>query len=156
MIKRLGLPGPPKLRRYGRATRSTARSRWPARAGSRPPSRGGSRPPTTTGCAGIVFDATELRKVEDLRDLYEILHPIARSSDLRPGRRPRRRARRGARRRDRRGPAGLEGFVRCVAKEFGRGITAQLDPAASARRRSDLGTTLGFLLSGQSAYVSGR
>jgi len=49
----------------------------------------------------------------------------------------------------------LEGFTRSVGKEFGRGTTAQLvyvAPGAEPRIES----TLRFLLSGKSAYVSGQ
>jgi 3-oxoacyl-[acyl-carrier protein] reductase len=49
----------------------------------------------------------------------------------------------------------LDGFVRSLAKEVGRGATAQLlrvDPGAEAY----LGSTLRFLLSARSAYVSGQ
>jgi 3-oxoacyl-[acyl-carrier protein] reductase len=49
----------------------------------------------------------------------------------------------------------LEGFVRSVGKEFGRGITAQLVLAARDAE-SNLDSTLRFLLSHKSAYVSGQ
>ena len=49
----------------------------------------------------------------------------------------------------------LEGFARSVGKEFGRGITAQLVQVAPGAE-SSLESTLRFLLSARSAYVSGQ
>jgi len=47
----------------------------------------------------------------------------------------------------------LEGFTRSVGKEFGRGTTANVVYASAD---ADLESTLRFLLSGRSAYVSGQ
>lgn len=169
LIKRLGLPVPPKLRRYapgdpldgpvvvaGEGRFATALKGW-------------FPPPDDDRLRGIVIDATEQRKVDDLRDLYDILHPIARSfrtcgrvlviggvpapADF------------GADASDAGAAAdveaaavqqGLEGFTRSVAKEFGRGTTAQLIRAASAASADDLRSTVNFLISGRSAYVDGQ
>ncbi|HEX4106615.1 MAG TPA: 3-oxoacyl-ACP reductase [Solirubrobacteraceae bacterium] len=49
----------------------------------------------------------------------------------------------------------LEGFVRSVGKEVGRGSTAQL-VLVSPGAEDELASTLRFLLSGRSAYVSGQ
>lgn len=49
----------------------------------------------------------------------------------------------------------LEGFVRSVGKEFGRGSTAQLVYVAPGAEDA-VESTLKFLLSGRSAYVSGQ
>ena len=49
----------------------------------------------------------------------------------------------------------LEGFTRSVGKEFGRGITAQLVQVAPGAE-GGIESTLRFLLSGRSAYVSGQ
>jgi 3-oxoacyl-[acyl-carrier protein] reductase len=155
MIKRLGLPVPPKLRRYapgdpldgpvvvaGEGRFATALTGW-------------FPPPDDDKLRGLVIDATELRKVDDLRDLYDILHPVARSfrtcgrvlvlgtvaaSD------PEAAA----------VQQGLEGFTRSVAKEFGRGTTAHLIRAADAAGADDLRSTVTFLISGRSAYVDGQ
>ncbi|MDI3282932.1 3-oxoacyl-ACP reductase [Polyangium sp. 15x6] len=105
--------------------------------------------------AGVVFDATGLRDVAGLRALYETFHPLV-SRLARSGRvlvlgRP-----------SGNGPAAaaaqaaLEGFVRSVAKEIGRGgATANLvrvEKGAEAR----LGPVLRFLLSPRSAFVSAQ
>jgi 3-oxoacyl-[acyl-carrier protein] reductase len=49
----------------------------------------------------------------------------------------------------------VEGFVRSVGKEFGRGITAQVVYVAP-EAESNVESTLRFLLSTRSAYVSGQ
>jgi 3-oxoacyl-[acyl-carrier protein] reductase len=49
----------------------------------------------------------------------------------------------------------LEGFVRSLGKEVGRGSTVQL-VYVTAGHESDITSTLGFLLSPKSAYVSGQ
>lgn len=51
---------------------------------------------------------------------------------------------------------GVEGFVRSVAKEVRRAITVQLLYVPAADATPALGSTLEFLLSGRSAYVSGQ
>src|SRR5215210_7288641 len=105
---------------------------------------------------GIVFDATGIPDSSGLRALYEFLHASIRS--LGPsGRvvvlgtppelsqsRPQAVAQRA-----------LEGFVRSAAKELRQGATGQLvyvAPGAEANAES----TLRFLLSARSAYVSGQ
>jgi 3-oxoacyl-[acyl-carrier protein] reductase len=104
----------------------------------------------------LVYDATALARVRELVDLYEFFSLAGRS--LTPGGRvivigsppeladrvPVAVAQRA-----------LEGFVRSFAKEVGRGSTGQLVyVAAGAEAR--LGSTLEFLLSAKSAYVSGQ
>jgi 3-oxoacyl-[acyl-carrier protein] reductase len=167
IVKRLGLPDPVTLRRHGPGdplvtapvlVGGEGRLVGPVReilaaAGVETlaePADSDSR------CSALVYDATALTSPEKLRGLYDFFHPVARS--LRPSGRvvvlgtP---------------PEGcdepaeaiaqraLEGFVRSVGKEFGRGITAQLVYVGPGGRRG-IESTLRFLLSGRSAYVSGQ
>jgi 3-oxoacyl-[acyl-carrier protein] reductase len=105
----------------------------------------------------LVFDATGLEKPEDLRRLYDFFHPrvrgVARSGRVvllaRPHVDTKEPATAAARR-------AVEGFVRSLAKEVGRGgATAQLVivPEGTEDR---LAPVLRFLLSPRSAYVSGQ
>jgi 3-oxoacyl-[acyl-carrier protein] reductase len=96
--------------------------------------------------AALIFDASRIERTGDLREVYDFFHPAIR--DL--------------------GPSGrlivigtgegvaqraLEGLVRSAAKEVRHGATAQLVYAA---QDAELESTLRFLLSGRSAYVSGQ
>ncbi len=113
--------------------------------------------PALSGRFGaLIFDATGVTSPTKLQDVYAFFHPYARSlvacgrvivfatppdtattADETIAQRA------------------LEGFTRSVGKEFGRGTTAQLvyvAPGAEPRIES----TLRFLLSGKSAYVSGQ
>ncbi|HET9739133.1 MAG TPA: 3-oxoacyl-ACP reductase [Solirubrobacteraceae bacterium] len=96
--------------------------------------------------AALIFDGSHITRTAGLRELYEFFQPVMRR--LAPSGRlivigsgegvPQR---------------ALEGFVRSAGKEVRNGATAQLvyaDPEA------DLESTLRFLLSGRSAYVSGQ
>jgi len=105
---------------------------------------------------GLVFDATGIESSVDLVELQTFFTPLLRSlepcarvvvlgtppeSTNSPGGAVAQRA--------------LEGFTRSLGKEVGRGSTVQLvyvAPAADAATTS----TLGFLLSPKSAYVSGQ
>jgi 3-oxoacyl-[acyl-carrier protein] reductase len=191
LVKRLGLPTPPRLRRHrpddpladgpvllgaapggrlhgpvndiltsagveviganvGLADADADRGNaYPDRAGA----DGGDR---TTRYAALVFDATGITDSTGLRALYDFFHPRARS--LRPCGRvivlgtppeaaPHPRAHTAQR--------ALEGLTRSIGKEFGRGITAQLVLVAPGAERA-VESTLRFLLSGRSAYVSGQ
>ncbi|MFJ4711372.1 3-oxoacyl-ACP reductase [Streptomyces sp. NPDC088785] len=104
--------------------------------------------------AGVVVDATGVADVDALAEVHAALHPVVRS--VAPGGRV---VVLGVR------PSaddhhqaavqqGLEGFVRSLGKEIGRGRTVNLvrvaGPAAGAE------STLRFLLSPRSAYVSGQ
>ena len=176
LVRRLGLPNPPRLRRHqpghplvpgpvlvggapgGRLmerltkilTAAGVELRDPAVTASGRPDAG---PPRN---AGLIFDATGITDSGRLRALYDFFHPQARAlypsgrvivlgtppeacADLREATAQR----------------ALEGFVRSVGKEFGRGTTAQLVYVArSAEDGAE--STLRFLLSGRSAYVSGQ
>ncbi|SFB99766.1 3-oxoacyl-[acyl-carrier protein] reductase [Nocardioides terrae] len=104
---------------------------------------------------GLVFDATGLTSVDQLVELQEFFTPVMRSLETCPRvvvigtppsqvEGPERIAQRA-----------LEGFTRSVGKEIGRGGTVQLVYVA-AGYESSLASTLAFLLSPKSAYVSGQ
>jgi len=103
--------------------------------------------------AALVFDATGIDTVDGLRELYDFFHPVIRS--LGPcgrvvvlGTEPRVATSQIAQR-------ALEGFTRSVGKELKRGGTAQLVYVGEGVD-SGIESTLRFLLSGKSAYVSGQ
>ncbi|MFE8008352.1 3-oxoacyl-ACP reductase [Streptomyces sp. NPDC057418] len=105
--------------------------------------------------AGIVLDATGITTAAGLGDVHAALHPVVRSlatggrvvvlgTPPSPGDHHQAAAQQA-----------LEGFVRSLGKEIGRGATVQLlriAPGAAASAES----TLRFLLSPRSAYVSGQ
>ncbi|MEH1123830.1 3-oxoacyl-ACP reductase [Micromonospora sp. CPCC 206061] len=163
LVKRLGLPAPPHLRRHRPGdplvpgpvrVESAAGGRLdePVRAILKAAgvSNDGER------YSGLVFDATGIADSTDLKALFDFFHPNARA--LLPSGRvivlgtppeacesPREATAQRA----------LEGLTRSIGKEFGRGTTAQLvyvTPGAEGATES----TLRFLLSGRSAYVSGQ
>ncbi|MEV4386097.1 3-oxoacyl-ACP reductase [Micromonospora sp. NPDC049580] len=175
LVKRLGLPDPPRLRRHHPGDPLLP---GPVLLGA---ASGGrlAEPVTTilaaagvelrdTGTAGaqdrfgaLVYDATGITDSTQLRQLYDFFHPQARA--LLPSGRvivlgtppdecPTPRAATAQR--------ALEGLVRSIGKEFGRGTTAQLvyvtGDTSAAGTRTSLESTLRFLLSGRSAYVSGQ
>ncbi|MFI9008529.1 3-oxoacyl-ACP reductase [Actinosynnema sp. NPDC053489] len=101
----------------------------------------------------LVFDASGIDSVERLRELHGFFHPVIRS--LAPcgrvvvlGTPPDQAASQVAQR-------ALEGFTRSVGKELKRGGTAQLVYVAPGGEGA-VESTLRFLLSGRSAYVSGQ
>ena len=104
---------------------------------------------------GLVFDATGITSSDRLVELQEFFTPLMRSLGSCPrivvlGTPPETAT--GA---ERVAQRALEGFTRSLGKEIGRGGTVQLvyvAPAADAA----LASTLGFLLSPKSAYVSGQ
>ncbi|MEV0602640.1 3-oxoacyl-ACP reductase [Streptomyces sp. NPDC050315] len=105
--------------------------------------------------AAVVVDATGAGAVATLREVYEGLHPVLRSltDDARVvvlGSAPDPTDHHQAA-----AQQALEGFVRSLGKEVGRGRTAhllRLAPASAGAAES----TLRFLLSPRSAYVSGQ
>lgn len=119
------------------------------------PAAGGTAP-GEAALGGLVYDATGLTEPAALRRLYDFFHPLARS--LRSGGRvlvlgtPPDRCAAPAEAATQRA---LEGFVRSVGKEFGRGITAQLVYVATGAE-SNVESPMRFLLSPRSAYVSGQ
>ena len=104
----------------------------------------------------LIFDATGVKQSSQLRAVYEFFHPVIRSVDT-CGRvivlgtppedadDPREAA----------AQRGLGGFVKSVGKEAGRGIAANLIYVAPGAEHA-IGSTLGFLTSYRSAYVSGQ
>jgi 3-oxoacyl-[acyl-carrier protein] reductase len=159
LVRRLGLPQPPRLHRYtedkpeldgrvliGGAGRvaDLARKIVPEAVA------GGER------YRGLVFDATAATDPAGLRAAYEFLGPVLRS--LLPGGRvvvvgtpP---AAAGSVRAAAAQQA-LDGFVRSVGKELRAGGTANLVYVAPGAEEA-VGSTLRFLLSPRSAYVSGQ
>ncbi len=104
----------------------------------------------------LLFDASNVKNTEDLKQVYEFFHKVARRVQVSGrvivlGRPPEafddieavlsQRA--------------LEGFVRSVGKEFKRGITAQLIYVAKGAEQN-IDSTLRFFTSARSAYVSGQ
>jgi 3-oxoacyl-[acyl-carrier protein] reductase len=112
--------------------------------------------PEGTGFKALVFDATGIATSERLEELYEFFHPTIRRVQASgrvivvgtPGEDcndPRHATAQQA----------LEGFTRAAGKELRRGATSQLvlvEPGAEGQ----LDSTLRFLLSTKSAYVSGQ
>lgn len=158
---RLGLPQPTALRRWsaehpdlaGPVLRLTAGAPRPDDATGAEPVSGAPDAPVATTPAAVVLDATGVCEPAALHDVYAALHPVVRS--LAPCGRvvvlgavpdpadPHQAAAQQA----------LEGLVRSLGKEIGRGRTVQLlrlAPGAAAE------STLRFLLSPKSAYVSGQ
>lgn len=175
LVRRLGLPDPPRLRRYrpgdplisgpvlvdgapGGRVGDTV-TKLLAAAGvelaAAPPgfTASGARMPMH---AALVFDATGIGQVAGLRALYDFFHLYL--PTLYPNGRvvvvgfpPPAAGGAGAAAAQR----AIEGFVRSLAKELQRGATAQLVQVAPGAE-GNLESTLRFLLSDRSAYVSGQ
>ncbi|MEU8259523.1 3-oxoacyl-ACP reductase [Micromonospora sp. NPDC048999] len=175
LVKRLGLPDPPRLRRHtpgdplvpgpvllgsatgGRLAEPVGKILAAAGVELADPA---ATPDATSRFAALLFDATGITDSTGLRQLYDFFHPQARA--LLPSGRvvvlgtppaecgsPREATAQRA----------LEGLTRSIGKEFGRGVTAQLvyvTPGGDAGTSVSLESTLRFLLSGRSAYVSGQ
>lgn len=103
-----------------------------------------------------IFDATAITTIDELKQVYDFFHPIARRIEksgrvIIIGRPPEAiddieysLAQRS-----------LEGFVKSVGKEFKKGITAQLI-YVNEGDELNLDSTLRFFMSARSAYVSGQ
>jgi 3-oxoacyl-[acyl-carrier protein] reductase len=160
LTRRLGLPQPAPLRRWsprhpslsgGGLLHLTAGKSdldlAPALSGTGPAS--GSTEPV----AAVVLDATGVRDVDSLAEVHAALHPVVRSVAA-SGRIVVLGAPLDAE--DHHQAAvqqALEGFVRSLGKEIGRGRTVNLLRVTDA---SAAESTLRFLLSPRSAYVSGQ
>ncbi|MFC4149090.1 3-oxoacyl-ACP reductase [Micromonospora mangrovi] len=175
LVKRLGLPDPPRLRRHtpgdplvpgpvllgaaegSRLTEQVTKLLTFAGVELRDPVAATDAP---ARYAALVYDATGITDSTELRQLYDFFHPQARAV-LPSGRvivlgtppaecgTPREATAQRA----------LEGLTRSIGKEFGRGVTAQLvyvTKDADTDTLTGLESTLRFLLSGRSAYVSGQ
>ncbi|MEO3927267.1 3-oxoacyl-ACP reductase [Micromonosporaceae bacterium B7E4] len=192
LVKRLGLPDPPRLRRHrpgdplthgpvrldaasgGRLVEPLAKLLTSAGVEITDPTATDptATDPTATATglgdgagdgagkvlpqAALLYDATGITDSSGLRALFDFFHPLARA--LHPSGRvvvfgtppescgtPREATAQRA----------LEGLTRSIGKEFGRGTTAQLVYVAPGAERA-VESTLRFLLSGRSAYVSGQ
>ncbi len=164
LVGRLGLPNPVPLRRYEPGQSMLT---GPALLGAAPGGRLSETVATILTKAdaeiaeaerygALVFDATGIRSPDQLRELHAFFHPVVRrlgdcgrvlvfgtppASVRAVGEQVAQRA--------------LEGFVRSVGKELGRGGTAQLVYVAKGGEQA-LESTVRFLLSAKSAYVSGQ
>jgi 3-oxoacyl-[acyl-carrier protein] reductase len=171
IAKRLGMPQPPTLRRYepGQPLLEGA-----ALVGGAPGGRlhkpvlavlKAARAETLTAApegedqrfAALVFDASGIASTDELRALYEFFHGAIRRLDssgrvLVLGAPPEQ----SETPRQAIAQRALEGFVRSAGKEVGgKGATAQLVYVAPGAEGS-IESTLRFLLSSKSAYVSGQ
>jgi 3-oxoacyl-[acyl-carrier protein] reductase len=168
-VGRLGLPESTPLRRYepgqplldgpalvggapgARLMAAVERILQSARADVRRDAGEGAEP-----LAAIVFDASGITASEDLSALHAFLSPTIRrigaSGRLVVLGTPPEQA---ADRRHAVAQRALEGFVRSAAKELRHGATAQLVYVAPGAE-DNLDSTLRFLLSSRSAYVSGQ
>jgi 3-oxoacyl-[acyl-carrier protein] reductase len=104
---------------------------------------------------GLVFDATGLKSTSELTALRDFFTPLLRSLETCPrvvvlGTPPE-----SVEGSERVAQRALEGFTRSLGKELGRGGTVQLVYVADGAEGAT-GSTLGFLLSPKSAYVSGQ
>lgn len=177
LVKRLGLPDPPRLRRHspgdpllpgpallgaatgGRLAAPVAGILTAAGVELADPAATTAPGDNPRRYGALLFDATGITDSTELRQLYDFFHPQARA--VLPGGRvivlgtapeecptPREATAQRA----------LEGLVRSIGKEFGRGTTAQLVYVTRAENGvlTSLESTLRFLLSGRSAYVSGQ
>ncbi|MEV0938679.1 3-oxoacyl-ACP reductase [Streptomyces phaeochromogenes] len=165
LTRRLGLPQPARLRRWsteqpslqGELLHLTAGKSdldlapVLARSGPRP---GGEGPHSSDERpVAVVLDATGVRDVDALAEVHAALHPVVRSvaesgrvvvlgAPLDPADHHQAAAQQA-----------LEGFVRSLGKEIGRGRTVNLVRLSEAEAAE---STLRFLLSPRSAYVSGQ
>ncbi|WP_193613858.1 3-oxoacyl-ACP reductase [Nocardioides lijunqiniae] len=165
LVKNLGLPAPTPLERYtegaplvdgtvllggrGRLAESLSELLDTLGIASTETVEEGAR------FKGLVFDATGLTSTTDLHALREFFTPVLRSLESCPrvvviGTPPE--AVSGA---ERVAQRALEGFTRSLGKEIGRGGTVQLVYVADGAEGA-VSSTLAFLLSPKSAYVSGQ
>ncbi len=105
---------------------------------------------------GLVYDASGLTSSDQLVELQRFFSPVMRSFETCPrvvvlGTPPES----CQDHRERVAQRALEGFTRSVGKEIGRGGTVQLVYVAP-QAEDAMTSTLGFLLSPKSAYVSGQ
>ncbi|MER7401669.1 3-oxoacyl-ACP reductase [Streptomyces sp. NPDC000070] len=159
LTRRLGLPQPAALTRWsperpaldGGVRHLTAGS---SRLDLAPVlARTGMGPAGSDRAAAVVLDASGVRDVEGLAEVHAALHPVVRSvatsgrvivlgAPLDPADHHQAAAQQA-----------LEGFTRSLGKEIGRGRTVNLVRLTDAQAAE---STLRFLLSPKSAYVSGQ
>jgi 3-oxoacyl-[acyl-carrier protein] reductase len=161
---RVGLPQPVELERHAPSTPVVSGQ---VLLGAAPGGRLGEALAATLGSIGaetgdgerikaLVFDATGISDSAELVELQRFFHPAVRKLE-RSGRvvvlgtpafgcdTPREATAQRA----------LEGFTRSLGKEVGRGVTVQL-VLVSPGGEDEIESTLRFLLSPKSAYVSGQ
>ncbi|HEX8689863.1 MAG TPA: 3-oxoacyl-ACP reductase [Solirubrobacterales bacterium] len=161
---RLGLPQPPKLERHEPGAPVVAGA---VLVGNAPGGRLGESIERVIDEVGataangdgkakaLVFDATEIADSTELVELQRFFHPNVKRVE-RSGRvvvlgtPPQ-----GLPAREATAQRALEGFTRSLAKEIGRGIAVQLVYVAKGAEE-EIDSTLRFLLSPKSAYVSGQ
>jgi 3-oxoacyl-[acyl-carrier protein] reductase len=169
LTKLLGLPTPSRLERYvegaplvdgtvavgGRGRLAESLTGILDTLGVAAVHQDGTTPEDGTTYKGLVFDATGLTSSDQLVALRDFFTPLLRSLGTCPrvvvlgtppeqvegGERVAQRA--------------LEGFTRSLGKEIGRGGTVQLVYVAAGAEAA-VTSTLAFLLSPKSAYVSGQ
>ncbi|MFF9240996.1 3-oxoacyl-ACP reductase [Streptomyces sp. NPDC014801] len=158
LTRRLGLPRPAPLRRWSPETPALTGGLLHLTAGTPRADLAPVLARTGLGAgtgrpAAVVLDATGVADVAALAEVHAALHPVVRSvaasgrivvagAPLDP--------------RDHHQAAAqqaLEGFTRSLGKEIGRGITVNLVRLTDAAAAE---STLRFLLSPKSAYVSGQ
>ncbi|MEU0246023.1 3-oxoacyl-ACP reductase [Streptomyces sp. NPDC006235] len=159
LTRRLGLPQPAALTRWSPerpALDGGLRHLTAGRSGldlAPVLARTGIGPAGSDRAAAVVLDATGVRDVEGLAEVHAALHPVVRSvatsgrvillgAPLDPADHHQAAAQQA-----------LEGFTRSLGKEVGRGRTVNLVRLTDA---SAAESTLRFLLSPKSAYVSGQ
>ena len=165
LVKNLGLPSPMKLERYTDGAPLVDGTVLVGGTGRLVESLPGlldtlgisstAVKPEEGKLKGLVFDATGLTSAADLAALREFFTPVMRSlascarvvvlgtpPELVSGS-------------EKIAQRALEGFTRSLGKEIGRGSTVQLAYVAEGAE-AGVTSTLGFLLSPKSAYVSGQ
>ncbi|MFD6280377.1 3-oxoacyl-ACP reductase [Streptomyces sp. NPDC060209] len=165
LSRRLGLPQPAQLRRWTLETPSLDGPLLHLTAGSSVHSDTLGPVLAATGLrvtgrserpVAVVLDATGITTAAGLADVHAALHPVVRSLagggrvvvlGTTPSADDHHQAA---------AQQALEGFVRSLGKEIGRGATAQLLRLAPGAGAASAESTLRFLLSPRSAYISGQ
>ena len=165
LVKNLGLPAPMALERYTAGAPLVEGTVVTGGTGRLAESLPGlldtlgvastDVPDETSTYKGLVFDATGLTSAKQLSALRDFFTPLMRRLATCPrvvvlGTPPEQTS--GA---ERVAQRALEGFTRSLGKEIGRGGTVQLVYVAEGAEAATT-STLGFLLSPKSAYVSGQ
>jgi 3-oxoacyl-[acyl-carrier protein] reductase len=165
LVKNLGLPSPAKLERYelgaplvNGTVVTGGRGRLAESMGSLLDELGiasTTKPEEGERYKGLVFDATGITSSTQLEALREFFSPLMRSLESSPRvlvvGTPPEQVKGGERVAQR----ALEGFTRSLGKEIGHGGTVQLVYVAEGAEGA-VASTLAFLLSPKSAYVSGQ
>ncbi|MEV5608106.1 3-oxoacyl-ACP reductase [Streptomyces sp. NPDC052225] len=165
LTRRLGLPQPAPLRRWSPERPSLEGQLLHVTAGESAHREALASVLAGTGLdvvqaaerpAGVVVDATAVAGLDTLAEVHAALHPVVRSVEASGrvvvlGALPSADDHHQAA-----AQQGLEGFVRSLGKEIGRGRTVNLVRIAAGAPATAAESTLRFLLSPKSAYVSGQ